>query len=236
MRDLYVFRWLRHWIWRVLRKIVHPHATAHDIALGTAIGVFIGLTPTVGLQMVIGVFIATLIGVSRIAAALPAWITNPVTIIPIYTFNYWVGTLLIPNAPDIERFRNELTQIREISMNGSFGSALMAILELGVDILVPLWIGCVLVGLVAALPTYPIMLRVVRRFREVISHKRHARQQRVDKRMEETSLLLRRKLDEDEKLRQRQDQPTTDNGQGDTPDDAPANDRQEPHDHITSSS
>ena len=57
MRKLYIYRWIRHHNWRFLRQFLRLRASAHSIALGAAIGIFIGLTPTVGFQMIIGVVI-----------------------------------------------------------------------------------------------------------------------------------------------------------------------------------
>ena len=38
---------------RLIRRLLSLDDTPHAIALGTAIGMFIGLTPTVGIQMII---------------------------------------------------------------------------------------------------------------------------------------------------------------------------------------
>ncbi len=58
---------------RALRSIVTLHGSPEAIALGTAIGVFIAFTPTIGFQMLLGAFVATLVGASRPAAMIPAW-------------------------------------------------------------------------------------------------------------------------------------------------------------------
>lgn len=190
MRKLYIFRWLRLQSIRVLRTLFRARGTPHAIALGAAIGVFVGMTPTVGLQMLIGVFIATLVGASRVAAALPAWITNPVTIVPIYSFNYWVGSWFFRSAPDLERFRSDLYQIRQLSAHGGFGDALGHLLDLGGDALLPLWLGCVLVGSILAVPTYLAVRWLVVHFRQALARKRAARQDRITQRLE-TGMLVR---------------------------------------------
>ncbi|MBN1257154.1 MAG: DUF2062 domain-containing protein [Planctomycetes bacterium] len=180
MRKLYLYRWLRHHHWRFLRQFLKLRASPHSIALGAAIGVFIGLTPTVGLQMIMGVIIASFVGANRIAAALPAWITNPVTIVPIYSFNYWIGTLFV-GGPKVAEFQKVLHEIKLASENGGFGQAARELFNLGMEMFLPLWIGCVLVGLVCAIPTYPLIRRAVILFREKLVHKRAARHSRVRK-------------------------------------------------------
>lgn len=168
MGDTYVFRWLKVQTYKILRQFVKLRATPHAIALGTAIGVFVSMTPTIGLQMIMGVIIATIVGANRIAAALPAWITNPFTIVPIYSFNYWLGTLLV-KGPGLEDFKQELIKLDSIK----------AVYNLGTDILLPLCIGCSIVGLVLAIPTYPIMFRLVVIFRKRLDRRKNERHSRV---------------------------------------------------------
>ena len=94
----------RHWhpFRRMWRAIVSLHGEPEDIALGAAIGVFIAFTPTVGFQMILGAFVATVFRANRPAAMIPAWITNPVTIPPIYAFTYWLGSFFHGDTPASE--------------------------------------------------------------------------------------------------------------------------------------
>ena len=59
-------RWRR---WRVtlrkvFRRVVYSRSSTQSIAAGVALGVFVGLTPTVGFQMVIAALLATILGVA----------------------------------------------------------------------------------------------------------------------------------------------------------------------------
>ena len=54
---------------RALRSIVTLKGSPRAIALGTAIGMVITFTPTIGFQMALGAFFATLVGASRPALA-----------------------------------------------------------------------------------------------------------------------------------------------------------------------
>jgi uncharacterized protein (DUF2062 family) len=183
MRTTYPYRWLRLHLWMALRTLLRLRGTPHAIALGVSIGVFVALTPTVGLQMIIAVFLATVAGGNRLAAAAGPWITNPVTIVPIYTFNYWVGWLLVPAAPGVEDFRQELGRmLRQYEEGGVFAAA-GSLFELGFEVLLPLWLGCLLVGLAAAAPAYPLVRRLVVVFRHGLERKRAARQARVEERL-----------------------------------------------------
>lgn len=185
----YLWRFFRVWYSRLLRAFARGSGTPHQIALGATIGVFISFTPTVGLQMLLGVIIASILHANRVAAALPAWITNPVTIVPVFTFNYWLGTQLV-SGPDVAQLEAGLHTAMQAARDAEgFWNGLWAafeqIMHLGAEILVPLWLGCCLVGGVCATITYPLMKLLVIRFRDRVHRKREALHDRVIKRLEE---------------------------------------------------
>ena len=53
------------------------------------------MTPTMGIQMPIAVFVAALFKWSKISAAFGVWITNPITSPLIYGLTYIVGAKLL---------------------------------------------------------------------------------------------------------------------------------------------
>lgn len=184
------------WYWvklqRVLRRLAREKGTTDRIAMGAAVGMFIGMTPTVGFQMIIAFTAATLLRVNRLAAVLPVWITNPLTVIPIYAFNYWLG-LFFWDGPGMGEFKKEMglviAKAGEIGFFGLFMSqpegsigawvVIKQLGSLGVDILVPLWIGSLIVGIALALPTYPLMRGLIARIRLRREQRRQARQERI---------------------------------------------------------
>ena len=70
-------------------------------AKGLAIGVFSGCFPFFGFQTVLGVFFAKLARGNIVLAAIGTWISNPLTYIPLYYFNYKVGSIFLNNSTDI---------------------------------------------------------------------------------------------------------------------------------------
>ena len=62
-------------------------------AKGLAIGVFSGCFPFFGFQTLIGVFFAKLFKGNIVLAVIGTWISNPFTYIPLYYFNYKVGSI-----------------------------------------------------------------------------------------------------------------------------------------------
>ena len=69
-------------------------------AKGLAIGVFSGCFPFFGFQTLIGVFFAKLAKGNIYLAALGTWISNPFTYVPLYYFNYKVGSFFLNNTSD----------------------------------------------------------------------------------------------------------------------------------------
>ena len=75
-------------------------------AKGLAIGVFSGCFPFFGFQTLLGVFFAKLAKGNIVLAAIGTWISNPFTYIPLYYFNYKVGSIFIRNSTNINNYRN----------------------------------------------------------------------------------------------------------------------------------
>ena len=67
-------------------------------AKGLAIGVFSGCFPFFGFQTLLGVFFAKLAKGNIFLAAVGTWISNPFTYIPLYYFNYKVGSFFLNNS------------------------------------------------------------------------------------------------------------------------------------------
>lgn len=145
----------------LLRHILGLDDTQHSIALGTTIGMFVGMTPTVGVQMIIVAILAFLtkpfFHFNRVAALITVYISNPVTLVPIYYFDYKVGTIFFESHYTIEDFRHIL------HFEGFVGWW-HAIVELFVDVGVPLIVGSLVVATVCAAVTYPMMRCLLKRF------------------------------------------------------------------------
>ena len=70
-------------------------------AKGLAIGVFSGCFPFFGFQTLIGLFFAKIAKGNIVLAAIGTWISTPFTYIPLYYFNYKVGSIFLNNPTEI---------------------------------------------------------------------------------------------------------------------------------------
>ncbi len=96
-----------------LLKIYYAKGSAHDIALGAAIGAFWGVFPTFGLSTILTLFLYKFIRFNVIVAISAAFISNPLTSPFWLMTSYTVGNYFIKsNIPfDMEHWKDNLHQI-----------------------------------------------------------------------------------------------------------------------------
>lgn len=151
---------------RLLRWAVRLRGSHHDVAWGVAIGVVVAFSPTIGIQMFIAAGIAHLFRASKPAAIIPVWITNPVTIPPIYAFTYYLGTFFYGGRSASEVY-TLLVDIAKSLGTMQFYEVIdqaTAFFHIGWDIFIPMCIGGLIVGGILAAISYPICLWTMQRF------------------------------------------------------------------------
>ena len=147
----------------VLRWIIKLRGSPKAIAGGLGLGTFIAFTPTMGVQLILAVVVATFLNLNRPAAMIPVWITNPITVAPIYTFNYWLGCRIWDGPPisevtglflDIGKTmaRLEIWDIQE---------QIFAVLHMGKDVLIPLLLGSLFIGAIIGAVVYVFSLKLL---------------------------------------------------------------------------
>lgn len=144
-------RSLRYVYIRFIRLRSHPR----EIARGVAAGVFAGSYPLFGVQTIMGVAIAAAIRGNKIVAAAATWISNPLTYVPMYAFNYQIGRWLL--GPSITTDQPQISPqdlIQELINFASIQDLLPELLNLGADILLALMVGSTMVGLILAVISY----------------------------------------------------------------------------------
>ena len=131
-------RWLRRlrrrgrkalqWVWQ-------QEGSPGQRARGLAAGIFCGCFPFFGLQTLLGIALASLVRGNHILAAAGTWISNPLTYIPLYWFNYAVGCRVLGPGPALPSL--------EVLQQGG-------LLDLGLAMSSRLLLGSTLVGLASA--------------------------------------------------------------------------------------
>ena len=149
-------------LWERLKKLIVHYilqldGSPHSIALGVFMGFLIGMTPTIGLQMISYIALCAVTGANRISGMIPIWTSNPVTAVPLYYFNWRVGVFVMTGRLDGDgTSREELANLianapgqdmpfYERITSAEFWNLLF---DLFVALGAELWVGCIFVGLV----------------------------------------------------------------------------------------
>ena len=145
---------------KAYERFVKIRGNPREIALGFALGIFVGMTPYMGFHMAIAVFFAALFKWNKISAAMGAWISNPLTAPFIYGATFYVGdkVLNIENACCIPNTLN-LEVILQLIKNAP-------------ELFWILTVGGIVVGVPAAVLGYYLALSTILKYREGIRKKR----------------------------------------------------------------
>lgn len=133
-----------------LRGLLSIKDTPHQVALSFAVGVFLGMSPLIGLHTILALISAWIFKLNRLAAIVGVYITNPWSIVPIYTFCTWVGALLLGMDRVIPKI-----DWNHITLNGLLN-------ELHY-LLIPFVLGTTVVGIISAVLSYFIIKRAMKR-------------------------------------------------------------------------
>lgn len=83
------------WIKEKFRALLTIKDRPHHVALSFSIGVFIGISPLFGLHTVLGLLFSYIFRLNKFVTIMGVYITNPWTVIPIYTLGTWSGMKLL---------------------------------------------------------------------------------------------------------------------------------------------
>jgi len=87
----------RLWHWLFITGCLRGGAEA--AARGVAVGLFIGLTPTVGVQTILMILCCIIVGANFPVAFAVSWLSNPITMAPLYWGFHKLGKLLYELVP-----------------------------------------------------------------------------------------------------------------------------------------
>lgn len=133
------------WVKAIAKDPNLLHINRQSVSLGVAIGVFCAFLPLPG-QTLIAIFLCYQLRANLALGVLLIWISNPVTIPPMFYLTYQLGSYLLGTEA--------MTLTVQISWQW-FKS-------LGADILLPLFLGSLLCGIFFALCSYFTILFIWR--------------------------------------------------------------------------
>ena len=141
-----------------IRQVVGVKDSPRKIAISFGLGIFIGISPILGLHTVLGILVAWICRLNKFVTLVGVYVTNPWTIVPIYTFATWLGGRILGMEhilPEID-WHNAgiLDLIRELE-----------------PILLPFIVGSVSLGFVTGIVGYIVIYHSVVRQRRLGNNK-----------------------------------------------------------------
>lgn len=142
------YSWQRVWKyyqWKLLRIKEHPQR----IARGFAAGVFAGCYPLIGLQFVMAIVFAFVIGGNKFTALLGTWISNPFTYVPLFFFNFQVGKFILSFFIDNQN----------LDFHGDY---FPEIKNLGTEIIITIFLGSTIVAIIFSTIAYYLIINLLK--------------------------------------------------------------------------
>lgn len=152
-------------LWRKIRRllfhsILHADDSPHRIAMGVAAGLFVTFTPTPGLQTVLAIALAAALRGNKLAAVPWVWLTNPITMLPIYGPCYKLGAWIVGSSS--QEAHSVFQRVQELALDPLRGDwtrlvqldfwreLLFTLAQFGAE----LWVGCLIVSTIVAVIGY----------------------------------------------------------------------------------
>jgi uncharacterized protein len=126
-------------------KFLRLQGDPHSLALGAAIGLFVGITPTIPLHSALIIILAWLLRGNIVAALIAAMaISNPLTWLPQYYFCWRVGNWLLPGQLSWQRIQ---TILEVFGSDAGFKQSLTSLGQLGLEAIAVMLVGGILLAI-----------------------------------------------------------------------------------------
>lgn len=133
-------------------RLLRLKGSPHSLALGSAIGVFVGITPTIPLHTIIIFILCIFTRSSFIAAIITSWLVcNPLTYIPQYYLSTKIGNLVTPYELSWDKIKSVLNVLLSDS---ALGERISSFMTLGYESAIILVAGGCLLALPFTIFTY----------------------------------------------------------------------------------
>lgn len=144
-------------------RFMRLRGSPYSLAMGAAVGVFIGISPTVPLHTVAIIGITLLMRVSTISALIAgAVVCNPLTMAPQYYLCWKAGNMILPDRLTWNRIQEVLIILKD----SGFMESLRSISHLSKDAIAVMLTGGFVIGLPLAVLCYFLSFRFFVRLRE----------------------------------------------------------------------
>jgi uncharacterized protein len=139
-----------------LRNLLNLDDPPERTALAFAIGAFIGFSPLLGLHTILAALISVVWRLNKVAILTGSFLSNPWTIAPIIAAAWSIGRLIIGSPP---------VELPQASLSALFTAEFWQLLAAQWRQLLPFALGSVILAMVSAAVSYPLMLYILRAYR-----------------------------------------------------------------------
>ena len=160
-----IHRTIRYYTLKLIRLRDNPKS----LAMGVAIGLLIGISPTIPFHTIAIIGVTLLMRVSTISGLLAATVVcNPLTMAPLYYLCWLAGNFILPGRLSWERIK----EVLHLVTNESFMDSIHILSSLSFNAVLVMLTGGFVIGIPAAIAGYYYSLRFFVKIRE----KRRAKQ------------------------------------------------------------
>jgi uncharacterized protein len=145
-------------------KFIRLKGDPKSLAAGAAIGVFVGLTPTIPLHTVALMALTIVTRTSLIAAVTTSWLVcNPLTYAPIYYFSLVIGNAITPYNLSWEKIKGILDLLMT---HTGLGPSFQALANLGLEAIIVMFVGGCILALPFTIVSYYLSLSLFLKIRK----------------------------------------------------------------------
>lgn len=143
----------------VMLRVLHADDSPHRLAMGCAVGAFIAFTPTFGLQIALFFPICWLLRGNSVVGFPILWITNAVTVVPVYMAQYWIGATVLNRDPWGADWK--MLQVQD----GSWWQTVQTYWQFTLKYFGPLGVGSLITATLMGLASYAAVSAIVKQYR-----------------------------------------------------------------------
>jgi len=136
-----------------IRLLLTVKGSPAELSLSFSIGVFIGMSPFLGLHTLLALGVAALFRLNKLVTLAGAYVTNPWTILPIYTLGTWLGIKVTSHGNILQHI--DFRGIRFFNLIDLLG-----------DLFLPFFVGTLLLGTLSSLICYFSLYALLKRIRK----------------------------------------------------------------------
>lgn len=145
-------------------KLLRLRGTPHSIALGAAIGIFIGITPTIPFHTITILVLTLMTRTSFLAGFISSvLVCNPLTYVPQYFLSLVIGNILTPYHLSWDRIKQVLDVVLS---DAALQTRITTLLSLGYEAVTVMLVGGFVLALPFAIASYYLFHSLVISFRK----------------------------------------------------------------------